>query len=195
MGVRDIGNPKYPWLIEELKLIKYSLNNNIPIIGVCLGAQLLAYESGGKVEKLYDQNTQNKITEIGWGKIYLKESIFNENFKDYFTGGLSVLHWHADRIKLPKGSHLIASSEICKEQIFKIGSNAYGLQCHLETNKNMISRWVEEDQEFITNALGAEGQNIILKNFKELGKLNEKLRISVLNKLFELIFSSKSIAI
>ena len=70
MGIKDIGSSTYPWLIEEVGLIKKALNQGIGLIGVCLGAQLLAYAAGGDVDILQDEVSYQPLAEIGWDKIF-----------------------------------------------------------------------------------------------------------------------------
>ncbi|WP_332299717.1 type 1 glutamine amidotransferase [Prochlorococcus marinus] len=70
MGVSDISNNMYPWLLDEVNLLKNALKNNIKIIGICLGAQLLAYAAGGKVEPLSIGHRMKKKAEVGWGNVF-----------------------------------------------------------------------------------------------------------------------------
>jgi len=70
MGIRDIGTSTYPWLIEEVALIKEALIQGIGLIGVCLGAQLLAYAAGGDVEMLQEDLSDQPLAEIGWDNIF-----------------------------------------------------------------------------------------------------------------------------
>ena len=70
MGIRDIGTSTYPWLVEEIGLIKEALNQGVGLIGVCLGAQLLAYAAGGDVELIQDEESHQPLAEIGWDNIF-----------------------------------------------------------------------------------------------------------------------------
>ena len=112
MGVKDIGSVRYPWLKIEREFIKRELENKRPIIGVCLGAQLLASAAGGDVEILKYGSTPKALPEIGWSQIFLNKS--NKDFKEFFEEPFHVLHWHGDRISLPNKAVLIASSQRCK---------------------------------------------------------------------------------
>ena len=185
MGVKDIGSDRYPWLKLERNFIKRELENKIPIIGVCLGAQLLASAAGGDIEVLKYGSPPKALPEIGWSKIFIDKS--NKNFKELFEDPFHVLHWHGDRILLPNKAVLIASSARCKEQFFRIGNFAYGLQFHIETTGVMINKWIKEDKEFVLKGLGSNGQEILKEeNKKYINKtfLKRKLLIS---KLFELL--------
>ena len=147
MGVKDIGNERYPWLKLERNFIKRELKKKRPIIGVCLGAQLLASAAGGNVEILKYGFPPKELPEIGWSQIFINKS--NNDFKELFEEPFHVLHWHGDRILLPNKAVVIASSDRCKEQFFRIGDFAYGLQFHIETTGAMIDKWIKEDKEFV----------------------------------------------
>ena len=122
MGVKDIGSNKYSWLKLERDFIRRELENKRPIIGVCLGAQLLASAAGGDVEILKYGHPLKESPEIGWSQIFIDKS--NSDFKSLFEDPFHVLHWHGDRILLPNKAVLIASSARCKEQFFRIGDYA-----------------------------------------------------------------------
>ncbi len=187
MGIRDIGTSTYPWLIEEVGLIKEALNQGIGLIGVCLGAQLLAYAAGGDVEMLQEEGSDQPLAEIGWENIF-PQSLENHCKLTTFLGyPFPVLHWHADRILLPNTAELIASSSRCKEQLFSIGSLAYGLQFHVEVDNEMVNTWISEDQKFISSALGADGQSILKQQQKEFGHKTLVYRLEFLNILFDLL--------
>jgi len=185
MGVKDIGSDRYPWLKLEKDFIKRELENNTPIIGICLGAQLLASAAGGDVEILKYGSPPKALPEIGWSPIIFNKS--NKKFKELFAKPFYVLHWHGDRILLPIKAELIASSARCKEQFFRIGDFAYGLQFHIETTGGMINKWIKEDKEFILKGLGLNGQEILKEeNKKYIDKTFFKRKL-LIRKLFELL--------
>ena len=191
MSVRDINNEKYFWLKEETYFLKRAIENQISIIGVCLGAQLLAHILGGKIERLKDESNKENKPELGWSEISSIEEKSNEKISLSIKGPLKVLHWHGDRIILPPQAKLLASSNRCREQLFKVGESIYGLQFHVETEDGMTSDWIKNDKKFIISGLGKNGQKI-LKNqcFKfESSTLNE--RILFINKIIEKIIEHK----
>ena len=187
MGIRDIGNATFPWLVEEVALIKKALNQGIGIIGVCLGAQLLAYAAGGDIEVLQDEESHQPLAEIGWENVfpYLFED--SNNLTLLPSNPFPVLHWHGDRILLPDSAKLIASSRRCKEQLFSIGSLAYGIQFHIEIDDEMVKTWISEDEKFISSVLGSNGQSILKKQQKEFGHKTLDSRLMFLNKIFDLL--------
>ena len=187
MGIRDIGNPIYPWLKEEVALIKKALIQGVGIIGVCLGSQLLAYAAGGDIQVLQEEGSRYPLAEIGWGNVF--PQLFENNCKlsELINSPFAVLHWHGDRIILPKNAKLIASSCRCREQLFSIGSSAYGIQFHVEIDDEMVNTWIREDKKFISTALGANGQNILKQQQKKYGQITLDARLEFLNKLFDLL--------
>ena len=191
MGVKDIGSERYPWLKLERDFVKRELENKRPIIGVCLGAQLLASAAGGDVEILKYGSPPKALPEIGWSQLFINKS--NNEFKELFEEPFHVLHWHGDRILLPNKAVLIASSVRCKEQFFRIGEFAYGLQFHIEATESMIKELIKEDKEFIYRALGINGQKILREeNRKYIDKTFLKRRL-LISKLFNLLSDIKVI--
>ena len=186
MGIRDIGNPNFPWLNKEVDLIKEALNHEVGIIGVCLGAQLLAYAAGGDVEILEEERSRQPLAEIGWHTV--SSNVFERKNKltKLLAKPFPVLHWHGDRILLPITAKLIASSSRCNEQLFQIGSLAYGIQFHVEIDNEMVTRWIEEDKKFISSTLGIDGQSVLQKQQIEYGDKTLEARLEFLNTLIDL---------
>ena len=110
MGIKDIGSIKYPWLKSERDFIKSELKKKTPIIGVCLGAQLLANAAAGDVEILKYGSPPKPLPEIGWTPVFFNQS--DNDFNKFCETPFHVLHWHGDRILLPKNAELIASSTV-----------------------------------------------------------------------------------
>ena len=190
MGLRDLNSSNYPWLLKEVELIKDALKNDVGIIGVCLGAQLLSHAAGGDTEPLVAGIPPRACPEIGWQKIILTSQRKNQSFNSFLKSSMHVLHWHGDRILLPDKAELIAYSERCKEQFFSIGPMAYGLQFHIEIDEDMVRRWIAEDCDFIKSALGDYAQEILLKQQKRYGTKTQETRLKLINKLFDLLLLS-----
>ena len=187
MGIRDIENTNFLWLSKEIDLIKEALNQKVGIIGVCLGAQLLAYAAGGDVEVLIEDISHQPLAEIGWHTVSAHLVENKNKLRTILSKPFPVLHWHGDRILLPKTAELIASSCRCKEQLFSIGSFAYGLQFHVEIDDEMVYTWIAEDKKFISSTLGTDGQLILEKQQKEFGRKTLDARLEFLNTLFDLL--------
>jgi len=133
MSVNDAARLGY--LAEEKAVIRAALAKSMPILGVCLGSQLLAAAAGARV---YPASRP----EIGWEAVSLTE----DGRRDPVLSGLgnvgAVFHWHGETFDLPVGAVLLASSAITPHQAFRLGRRAYGLQFHLEVDAAMIGSWV-----------------------------------------------------
>jgi GMP synthase (glutamine-hydrolysing) len=119
----------YPFLIPQLDLIRRRLAANRPILGLCLGAQLMAQALGSKVYP-------GSAKEIGWGSL----SFVDDDLRE--LSGVHVLHWHGDTFDLPVGAKRLASTAINPNQAFSVGPNALALQFHAEAEGRNFERWL-----------------------------------------------------
>ncbi len=133
---------QYPFLREEDLFIKEALQRGKSILGICLGAQLIAKALGAKVFKA-------PAKEIGWYDVSLTRIGSIDPFFFRLPKTFSVFQWHEDTFEIPHHAILIATSSLVPYQAFRYGENAYGLQFHLEVTREMISEWMETyEQEF-----------------------------------------------
>ncbi len=187
-NVNKINHKNFKFLSKELKLIQTAKANNIPTLGICLGAQLIAHAFGGSVEKLLEHGNKKPLPEIGWGKIKFSNPIGNNHSTENHLD-LDVLHWHEDRIILPFNSKIYASSNRCKEQVFQVNDYAFGLQCHLEVTAEMVFTWIKEDKSFIQKSLGKNGKKILYKQQNIYGERSEGERILILTNIIDMLLS------
>lgn len=122
---------KYSYLRDEVALVKEVILKNKPVLGVCLGAQIIGESFGAKTEC-------SPSREIGVYPIYLtKEAALDPLFK-MLPKSFDVMHWHNDMPGLPESAELLAYSEGCPRQIIKYGEKVYGMQCHMELTNDLI---------------------------------------------------------
>ena len=125
----------HPHMNVEMRCIEQALKREIPVLGICLGAQLLAYTLGGGVRPM-------KEWEIGW---YDLEPTHLSAADPVFCGLVEphpVFQWHGYTFELPAKAVHLARSSTCENQAFRYGKNAYGPQCHLELDERLINRWL-----------------------------------------------------
>jgi GMP synthase-like glutamine amidotransferase len=123
MSVNDESH--YPWLKAEKAFLKQVIAAEIPVVGICLGAQLIACCQEGRVYSNYAK-------EIGWFNITTVPTTADVLVLPHT---MNVFHWHGETFELPPNAVLLASSEGCNNQIFQLGKRVIGLQCHLETTE------------------------------------------------------------
>jgi len=128
---------RFPFLREEDLFIKESIQRGKRVLGICLGAQLIAKALGAKVFKAPEK-------EIGWYDVSLTEEGSRDPWFASFPKVFRVFQWHEDTFEIPKRAKLLATSTAVPNQAFRYGENAYGLQFHLEVTPEMIRDWVNE---------------------------------------------------
>ncbi|MFZ0890206.1 MAG: gamma-glutamyl-gamma-aminobutyrate hydrolase family protein [Candidatus Binataceae bacterium] len=151
MGVYE--HQRYPFLSDEMRLIEGALAEGKPVLGVCLGSQLLAATLGAKVSK-------GDRKEIGWYPVRLASAARDDRLFGGVPESFVALHWHGDVFELPRNATALASSERTPIQAFRHGDNAYGLLFHVEVNAAIVAGLVREFAAEVDEA-GADGARII----------------------------------
>lgn len=162
-GLIILGGPmnvyetdRYPFLEMEERLIGEAIDRGVPVLGICLGAQLIAKTLGAHV-------TKNREKEIGWYPLRIREEAKGDRLFRYFNREETVFQWHGDTFQIPKGGVHLAESPLCENQAFRYKSNVYGLQFHIEVTPHMIAEWlnVQENKEEIASLKGKIDPGVI----------------------------------
>jgi GMP synthase (glutamine-hydrolysing) len=119
----------------EQEAIRHGIDAQMPLLGICLGAQLMAASLGARV-------LRGTAPEFGWTRIVTTAAGARDPLLRHIEGSAPIFQWHSDTFELPVGAQLLASSPTCANQAIRIGENAYGLQFHLEADARLIHRWL-----------------------------------------------------
>jgi GMP synthase-like glutamine amidotransferase len=172
MSVND--ETDHPWLAHEKEYIRGAIEARKSVLGICLGAQLIADSMGGEV-------FPNSVKEIGWFPVEAVESESNSTFR--FPEVTEVFHWHGETFSLPAGATQIAKSKGCENQAFQIGTNVIGLQFHLETTIESAKLIIENCRNEIVEGIYTQAEVEILTAPDERYLLINSLMGSVLEYL------------
>ncbi len=144
LGLVVLGGPmnvdevqKYPFLGDEIRWICQTVEAGMPLLGICLGSQMLAKAFGARVYP-------GGIKEIGWYPLQLTLAAAEDRLFAGCGPKLTVFQWHGDTFDLPPDAVHLAQSLLCRNQAFRIGPSAYGLQFHIEMTAEMIEDWLTE---------------------------------------------------
>jgi len=135
MGVHDTAD--YPWLEAERRWLTTAVDAGLPVLGVCLGSQLLAAALGAEV-------TTGVVPEIGVGHVVLDQQGRDDPVLGPEGARLPVVHWHGDTFAIPAGAVRLASSDRYENQAFRYGDRVYGLQFHLEVDDEVAAGWAPD---------------------------------------------------
>lgn len=133
LGGSMSANDDLSALLCEIEIIQDAVYRRKPVLGVCLGAQLIAKALGARVY-------QNSEKQIGWGPVRFMAAAQHDPLFHGLSASEVVFHWHGETFDLPVGAELLASSSACLHQAFRLGDRIYGLQFHLEVSPAMITQ-------------------------------------------------------
>jgi len=175
MGVADIQN--YPWLDAEQSFIRHCIDNNKIIIGICLGAQLIAHCLGATI-------SLNPEKEIGWYEVHRHAGITGHPLAEIFPEYFSALHWHGETFSLPHGAIPLASSAACINQGFVYNNRVIALQFHLEASVESAQRLINNCRDELVDRPFIQTENTIMEKPERFNQA-QKLMIALLDYLLK----------
>ncbi|MBX3411075.1 MAG: gamma-glutamyl-gamma-aminobutyrate hydrolase family protein [Pirellulales bacterium] len=128
---------QHPFLLPEMDWIRAAVDHQVPVLGICLGAQLLARSLGARVDR-------NPVKEIGWYDLAPTAEAAGDPLFAHFAPRERVFQWHGDTFELPDGAVQLCRGESCVQQAFRYGETAYGVQFHAEVTHEIIEHWLSE---------------------------------------------------
>jgi len=136
MGGPMSANDTSPFIKKEIALLQQAIAQDFPVLGICLGAQLLAKAACAEIYKADER-------ELGWYDLYPMANAASDPLFSLLDGDIGVFQWHGETFTLPEGSALLASCPHVPHQAFRLGSCQYGLQFHVEVNEAIIGQWMD----------------------------------------------------
>lgn len=169
MGGPMSVNDDLPWIPHSFELIRRAVNRDVPVLGHCLGAQLMSKALGGTV-------MPNPVHEIGWGAVSRVENPIAQSWLNELPEKFEAFHWHGETFTVPPGAAHILSSPFCRTQGFALGKHL-GLQCHVEMTSSMVEAWCVNGAEEIAAYRGPSVQD------PETIKTDLNARVAELNRI------------
>jgi GMP synthase (glutamine-hydrolysing) len=158
----------YPWLVAEKTFIKKAIDAGKKVIGVCLGAQLIADVLGGNV-------TAGVNKEIGWFPIKLTPKAIDHSVLSNLPGKFDVFHWHGDTFSIPPGAMPLAASDACNNQGFQFGNHVLGLQFHMEYTTESIEKMLDHCADEIVDAPHIQNAETIRDGYEKIPQTTQLL--------------------
>jgi GMP synthase-like glutamine amidotransferase len=165
MGVYD--DDIYPWLTAEKELIAEAITSGKKVLGICLGAQLIACVLGAKV-------TRNAHREIGWFPLQVNSNSTHP-VASILADCHEVFHWHGDTFELPVQAQLIAASQACEHQAYVVDNQIYGFQFHLESTETSTRALIQHCAEDLDASTYVQSAAEMLENKERFAAINKAM--------------------
>ena len=155
-GPMSVNDP-LPWIEKELSLIQQAAQAKMPVLGHCLGGQLICKALGGRVGANHEK-------EIGWHEVQRIENNIANNWLSELPKHFQAFHWHGETFSIPENATAILKSDLCAHQAFAM-DNILALQCHVEMTGEMVKEWAREyANELATPTVGIQSADEIIRN-------------------------------
>lgn len=174
MGGPMSVNDDLPWIQQELELIRKAMVLDLPVLGHCLGGQLISKALGARV-------VANSVKEIGWAQVKVVPDQYA--FDLFGSANFESFHWHGETFELPQGAQHLLSSQYCKNQAYQIGS-AIAFQCHIEMTEEMVETWCEGGADELLASMVSPAVQQAIEIKRDL-----KPRVANLNKVATHVYS------
>jgi GMP synthase-like glutamine amidotransferase len=175
MGGPMSVNDSLPWIAPALELIRESVRKDVPVLGHCLGGQLMSKAFGGAV-------TRNAVKEIGWGEVRVADNAVARGWLGDLPSFMSF-HWHGETFSIPPGATRVLENEHCANQAFALGVHL-GMQCHVEMTEELIKAWLLGGEQEMRESEKSPGVQKPQQIERDLERRVEALH-EVANRLYE----------
>ena len=175
MGGPMSVNDSLPWIAPALELVRDAVRNDIPVLGHCLGGQLMSRALGGAVRP-------NAVKEIGWGEVRVADNAVAREWLGELRE-FDAFHWHGETFSIPPGATRVLENEHCANQAFALGAH-FGMQCHVEMTAELVRSWLESGAGEIESARKSPGVQRPQDIERELDKRLDALH-AVANRIYD----------
>ena len=168
------ANDELPWIIPALELVRDAVRKDVPVLGHCLGGQLMAKALGAAVRS-------NRVKEIGWGEVRVTD---NEVAREWLGDlqSFESFHWHGETFSIPPGATRVMQNAHCENQAFALGRH-FGMQCHVEMTPELINTWIATGGEEIRESRSSPAVQDPAEITREMGP-----RLTALNQVANRIY-------
>lgn len=175
MGGPMSVNDSLPWIAPALELVRDAVRKDVPVLGHCLGGQLMAKALGGVVER-------NRVKEIGWGEVRIAD---NEVAREWVgeLQSFESFHWHGETFSIPPGGTRVMENTHCANQAFALGKH-FAMQCHVEMTSELIESWLGSGAQEIAESRASPGVQDPAEIRRDMGERVARLN-EVANRIYE----------